>query len=113
MRSHGLHLCKACGQFTRARSEECSFCGEKLAIARRPLSTKAKIGVVAAVSMLSLTPVVSCGAYGGPPPCTANDGCATNEVCDTKTGQCNPKNTNPGAESTTTEPSTTDGGVTE
>lgn len=113
MKTHGLHLCKGCGQFTRVRSEECSFCGEPMVVARRSLSTKAKIGVVAAVSMLSLAPMVSCSAYGGPPPCTSNDGCASSEVCDTKTGQCNPKTTTPGAESTTTETTTSDGGVTE
>ncbi len=84
MRTHGLHLCQECGQFTRAHSKECSFCGEQVSVATRSLSTKAKIGVVAAVFMLSLTPMVHCGAgaYGGPPACTATSGCTANEVCD-------------------------------
>ncbi|TNE46050.1 MAG: hypothetical protein EP343_25120 [Deltaproteobacteria bacterium] len=115
MRSHGLHLCQGCGQFTRTRSQECSFCGEQVTVAHRSLSTKAKIGVVVAVSMLSLTPMVHCGAgaYGGPPACTATSGCPANEVCDTTTGECKPNNTNPGAESTNAETITSDGGVTE
>lgn len=112
MGTKGLRLCESCGQFTHAKTAECSFCGTHAPRAPRTLSTKAKIGMVAAVSMLSFAPVVSCSAYGVPP-CTTNQECGPNYVCDTKAKQCVQDNTNTGSENTSGESATTDGGTSE
>ncbi|TNE43340.1 MAG: hypothetical protein EP343_33730 [Deltaproteobacteria bacterium] len=100
-----LSCCTDCGQFVKASSTSCSFCGAAMA-PRRRLSTAAKWGVAAAVSMLSVGAVMGC-AYGGPPADCTTVGCGTNFVCDTKIRTCVPS----GTENTNTENVTTDGGT--
>ena len=112
MKGSSLTSCRSCGRFTRTHEPHCSFCGEALVVPRSKVSTVAKWGIAATVSMLSVGTVMGC-AYGAPPSCTKS-GCATGYVCNTQTGSCESKNSEKtGSETVTTDGGSTDGGSTE